>query len=58
VTLTAANQVVAYDMSRPAPREVERLATAAQPYTVAVDPTTGRLFVTATGQGSVEIIDP
>jgi DNA-binding beta-propeller fold protein YncE len=58
VTATAANQVVAYDMSQPTPREIERLPTAAQPYTVAVDPTTGRLFVTATGQGAVEIIDP
>jgi len=58
VTLTAANQVVAYDMSQPTPREIERLPTAAQPYTVAVDSTTGRLFVTATGQGAVEIIDP
>jgi DNA-binding beta-propeller fold protein YncE len=58
VTLTAANQVVAYDMSQRTPREIERLPTAAQPYTVAVDPSTGRLFITVTGQGAVEIIDP
>jgi DNA-binding beta-propeller fold protein YncE len=45
-------------MSQPTLREVERLPTAAQPYTVAVDSTTGRLFVTATGQDAVEIIEP
>lgn len=45
-------------MTEPTPREIARLPTVSQPYTVAVDPTTGRLFVTGTGQGTVEIIDP
>lgn len=58
VTVTAANQVVGYDMSQPTPREIERLATVQQADTVAVDPTTGRLFVTGTAEGTVEIIDP
>lgn len=58
VTVTAANQVVGYDMSRPTPREVARIPTVRQADTVAVDPTTGRLFVTGTTDGTVEIIDP
>jgi DNA-binding beta-propeller fold protein YncE len=58
VTLTATNQVVGFDVSHPEPREVARLPTVAQANTVAVDPTTGRLFVTGTKDGTVEIIDP
>ncbi len=58
VTVTAANQVVGYDMSQPTPREVARIPTVRQPDTVAVDPLTGRLFVTGTAEGTVEIIDP
>ena len=58
VTLTATNQVVAFDMAAPRPREVARLPTVAQANTVAVDPTTGRLFVTGTKDGIVQIIDP
>jgi DNA-binding beta-propeller fold protein YncE len=58
VTVTGANQVVGYDMSQPAPREVARLPTVRQADTVAVDPTTGRLFVTGTADGTVQIIDP
>jgi DNA-binding beta-propeller fold protein YncE len=57
VTVTAADQVVGYDMSAPTPREVARFPTVRQPNTVAVDPTTGRLFVTGTADGTVEIID-
>jgi DNA-binding beta-propeller fold protein YncE len=37
---------------------VARFPTVRQPNTVAVDPTTGRLFVTGTVDGTVEIIDP
>jgi DNA-binding beta-propeller fold protein YncE len=58
VTVTAANQVVGYDMGEPTPREVARIPTVRQANTVAVDPTTGRLFVTGTDDGTVEIIDP
>ena len=58
VTLTATNQVVGFDMAAPRPREVARLPTVAQANTVAVDPTTGRLFVTGTKDGIVQIIDP
>jgi DNA-binding beta-propeller fold protein YncE len=58
VTVTAANQVVGFDMSGPEPREVARLPTVRQANTVAVDPTTGRLFVTGTADGVVQVIDP
>lgn len=58
VTVTAANQVVGFDMAQAEPREVARLPTVRQANTVAVDPTTGRLVVTGTADGVVEFIDP
>ncbi|MGI9001461.1 MAG: YncE family protein [Pseudonocardia sp.] len=58
VTVTAANQVVGYDMTMPTPREVARIPTVRQPNTVAVDPTSGQVFVTGTADGTVEIINP
>ncbi|MDQ2708267.1 MAG: YncE family protein, partial [Actinomycetota bacterium] len=58
VTVTAANQVVGYDVSAPTPREIARFPTVRQADTVAVDPVTGRLFVTGTADGVVQIIDP
>jgi DNA-binding beta-propeller fold protein YncE len=58
VTMTAANQVVGFDMAAAEPREVARLSTVRQANTVAVDPTTGRLFVTGTADGVVQVIDP
>ena len=45
-------------MSEPTPREVARLPTVRQADTVAVDPTTGRMFVTGTSDGTTQIIDP
>jgi len=45
-------------MSQATPREVARIPTVRQADTVAVDPATGRLFVTGTSDGTVEIIDP
>jgi DNA-binding beta-propeller fold protein YncE len=58
VTVTAANQVVGFDMTDPTPREVARIPTVRQPNTVAVDPQTGRLFVTGTADGVVQVVDP
>jgi DNA-binding beta-propeller fold protein YncE len=58
VTVTATNQVVGYDTSASVPREVARLPTVRQPNTVAVDPVTGRLFITGTVDGTVEVVDP
>lgn len=45
VTLTASNEVVGFDVSGTAPREVARFPTVRQPNTVAVDPNSRRIFV-------------
>jgi DNA-binding beta-propeller fold protein YncE len=58
VTLTARNQLVGIDLSGALPRIVMRIPTVRQPNTVAVDRTTGRVFVTGTDTGVLELIDP
>lgn len=57
VTQTATNDLVAVDVSGPQPREVLRLPTIRQPNTVAVDSSTGRVFV-ASPIGELQLIDP
>ena len=52
------NEVVGYDMATDTPREVKRVATVQNPYTLAVDPLTGRLFVAGVTAGVVQIVDP
>jgi DNA-binding beta-propeller fold protein YncE len=58
VTLTALNEVVGIDLSGSSPTVVTRIHTVRQPNTVAVDHTTGRLFITGTDDGVLELIDP
>lgn len=58
ITLTARNEVVGFDISTDHPRELVRLATVRQPNAVAVDPNTGRVFVTGTEDGTLQLIDP
>jgi DNA-binding beta-propeller fold protein YncE len=58
VTLTAANEVVGIDASGPRPAVVARFPTVRQPNTVAVDSTNGRLSVTGTDDGVLQLIDP
>jgi len=58
IEVTAPHDAPGYDMSQATPREVARIPTVRQADTVAVDPATGRLFVTGTSDGTVEIIDP
>lgn len=58
VTLTASNQLVGLDLAPQTPRELHRLPTVRQPNTVAVDPVTGRVFVTGTADGTVQVIEP
>lgn len=58
VTLTALNQVVGLDVSGHRPREVARIPTVRQPNSVAVDPTTGRVFVASRVDGTLQLIDP
>ncbi|MBW0106126.1 YncE family protein [Pseudonocardia sp. KRD291] len=57
VTVTATNQLIGYDMTNPEPREIARIPTVRQANTVAVDPDTGRLFVTGTNDGVVQIVE-
>lgn len=56
VTSSGANEVVGYDMAETTPREVARFRTVQNPYTVAVDATTGTLFVAGLTAGVVQII--
>lgn len=58
VTLTALNQVIGIDLTGATPHVVTRIATVRQPNTVAVDDTTGELFVTGTDTGVLELINP
>ncbi|MQA26185.1 MAG: hypothetical protein GEU94_12115 [Micromonosporaceae bacterium] len=56
VTVTAKNQVVGYDLSGGAPREVARHDTVRQPNSVAVDLGSGTVFVAGQAQGVVQSI--
>jgi len=58
VTLTGRNQVVEFDVSGSAPREVARFPTVRQPNTVGTDPATGRVFVASRTDGQLQMIDP
>ena len=42
----------------PQPREVARVATVQNPYTLGVDPQTGRLYVAGVSTGAVQFVDP
>jgi YVTN family beta-propeller protein len=56
VTLTARNQVVAYDISGPLPTELGRFGTPRQPNSLAVHPASATVFVTGTADGMVQIV--
>ena len=58
VASSGTNEVVGYDMTNPQPREVARIATVQNPYTLGVDPTTGRLFIAGVSGGVIQIVDP
>ena len=57
VTLTALNEVIGLNLNAGTPVLASPLPTVRQPNTVAVDSATGRLFVTGTDEGVLEIID-
>lgn len=58
VTLTAANEVVAFDVRGGEPVEKHRYPAVRQPDSIAVDPATGRVFVgSGTGEG-IQVIQP
>lgn len=56
VTLTARNEVVGFDLSGGAPKEVARHPTVRQPNSVAVDPQTGAVYVAGQAEGVVQSI--
>jgi hypothetical protein len=58
VTLTERNEVVVFDLTAEAPRELARFPTLQQPNTVAVDPATGRVFIASPTRGAVQLLDP
>ena len=58
VASSGTNEVVGYDMTTASPREVQRLPTIQNPYTIGVDSTTGRLFIAGVTIGQLQIIDP
>jgi DNA-binding beta-propeller fold protein YncE len=58
VASSGTNEVIGYDMAGTIPREVQRLATVQNPYTLGVDSTTGTLFIAGVTTGVVQIVDP
>jgi DNA-binding beta-propeller fold protein YncE len=58
VTLTALNEVIGLNLNASTPVLATPLPTVRQPNTIAVDSATGRLFVTGTDEGVLEIIEP
>ncbi len=57
VASSGTNEVVGYDMSQPTPREVRRLPTVQNPYTLGVDANTGKLFIAGVTDGAVQVVD-
>ena len=58
VTLTAEQRVVQFALEGQSLREIARYPTVRQPNTVAVDPASGRVFVTGKTDGQLQILDP
>lgn len=56
LTLTARNEVLGLDMSGGAPKVIARHATVWQPNSVAVDPSSGTVFVASKAEGLVQSI--
>lgn len=58
VTLTAENTVVQYDVGSDQPRELNRYPTVRQPNSVAVDPTSGQVFIAGKTESQLQILEP
>lgn len=58
VASSGTNEVIGYDMSQPTPREVKRLPTVQNPFTLGVDAKTGTLFIAGVTGGVVQVVDP
>jgi DNA-binding beta-propeller fold protein YncE len=58
VASSGTNEVVGYSMDQATPREIQRIPTVQNPYSLGVDPVTGRLFVAGVTAGVLQVIDP
>ena len=58
VTLTAEQSVVRFAPDGRTLREISRYPTVRQPNSVAVDPASGRVFVTGKADGQLQILEP
>ena len=58
VTLTATNEVAEIDLTLKNPAIINKYPTVRQPNSVAVDSSTGRVFVAGAAEGELQIIDP
>lgn len=58
VALSATNELVRYDVTDGAPREVGRLPTVQQPNSVAVDAGSGTVYVGGMAAGEIQVIEP
>ncbi|PLS85291.1 MAG: hypothetical protein CYG60_13450, partial [Actinobacteria bacterium] len=57
-TLTAENELVQFDLQGGTLRELARYPTVSEPNTVAVDTSSGRVFVAGRANGELQILDP
>ena len=58
VTLTSGQRVVQFALEANKLREIARYPTVRQPNSVAVDPASGRVFVTGKSEGQLQILEP
>ena len=58
VTLTGKNRLIEFDVRGDAPRQVASYPTVRQPNSVAVDSSTGRVYVAGRAEGVLQIINP
>lgn len=58
VSLTGRNELVGFDLTTEPPTPFARWPTVRQPNTVAVDASTGRVFITGTADGVLQYLDP
>ncbi len=58
VTLTASNQLVGFDLAAPSDQPFITYPTVRQANSVAVDPTSGRVFVAGAADSNLQVVDP
>jgi DNA-binding beta-propeller fold protein YncE len=58
VASSGTNEVVGYGVTDAMPRELVRIPTVQNPYTLGVDATSGRLFIAGVTAGVVQVVDP